>query len=434
MSNSSAPPLVRHLRRVAALSQAGECSDGLLLERFRASRDETAFELLVRAHGPMVLGVCRRLLGHEQDAEDAFQATFLILARKAAAIRQAPSLASWLYGVAYRTAREARLMRTRRQRNEMQVQAVPEPAAPQHPDVSDLRSALDRELSRLAEKYRAAIVLCDLEGQSRSEAARQLGIPEGTLSSRLAAGRQKLAQRLRRRGLMLSAAALATAMGECATGAAIAAPLLRGTVANAIGSAAGISTNVLTLMHGVLKVMFISKLKVLGIVACPVFAATMLLSMRGPSADAAPDSAPAAVIGGAAQIGEGVKEAALSLVAAAAADDGKSVKAARPVVVKTVPQAGSDDVDPNLKEIRVTFSKDMTDKSWSWSGADEGDFPNSDGEPSYDKDNRTCVMPVKLEPGKTYALWLNSERFHNFKDADGRSAVPYLLVFETKKK
>jgi RNA polymerase sigma-70 factor (ECF subfamily) len=109
---------------------------------------------------------------------------------------------------------------------------------------------------------------------------------------------------------------------------------------------------------------------------------------------------------------------------------------APPVVVKTVPESGADGVDPGLTEVKVTFSKTMTDKSWSWSGAQYGEYPlpKNDARISYDKEGRTCTATVKLEPGTTYAIWLNSERFQNFKDADGRSAIPYLLVFRTKAK
>jgi hypothetical protein len=104
-----------------------------------------------------------------------------------------------------------------------------------------------------------------------------------------------------------------------------------------------------------------------------------------------------------------------------------------PVVVKTVPEAGASDVDPKTTEIKVTFSKEMSDGEWSWATVSEGSFPKLDGKPKYEKDKKTCVLPVKLEPGKTYAIWVNSQKFGNFKDTDGRSAVPYLLVFQTKK-
>jgi len=103
-----------------------------------------------------------------------------------------------------------------------------------------------------------------------------------------------------------------------------------------------------------------------------------------------------------------------------------------PVVVKTLPEAGASDVDSNLAEIEVRFSKDMQDGSWSWSMISQESFPKLDGKPKYRADQRTCVLPVKLEPGKTYAIWVNSEKFVNFKDTDGKSAVPYLLVFKTR--
>jgi Bacterial Ig-like domain len=113
--------------------------------------------------------------------------------------------------------------------------------------------------------------------------------------------------------------------------------------------------------------------------------------------------------------------------------DEVSVESAPPVIVKTLPQAGAADVDAKTTEIQVTFSKDMMDGSWSWSQLSDESFPKITGKPKYLKDKRTCVVSVKLEPGKTYAIWLNSEKFDNFKDADGRPAVPYLLVFKTAK-
>ena len=118
---------------------------------------------------------------------------------------------------------------------------------------------------------------------------------------------------------------------------------------------------------------------------------------------------------------------------AAARADEVTLQTVPPVVVKTVPEAGTGDVDPKLTEIKVTFSKDMQDASWSWVTLSKESFPKMDGKPKYLADKRTCVLPVKLEPGKTYALWVNSEKYGNFKDTDGRSAVPYLLVFKTKK-
>lgn len=121
------------------------------------------------------------------------------------------------------------------------------------------------------------------------------------------------------------------------------------------------------------------------------------------------------------------------LAGSAARADDVTLESAAPVVVKTVPEAGASDVDAKLTEIKVTFSKEMQDGTWSWTTVSKATFPKLDGKPKYLANKRTCVLPVKLEPGKTYAVWINSEKFGNFKDSDGRSAVPYLLVFKTKK-
>jgi RNA polymerase sigma-70 factor (ECF subfamily) len=123
----------------------------------------------------------------------------------------------------------------------------------------------------------------------------------------------------------------------------------------------------------------------------------------------------------------------IGLWATAAPADDVTLESVPPVVVKTVPEAGAGEVDPKLTEIKVTFSKEMEAGSWSWVRHSKDSFPKMDGKPKYLKDKRTCVLPVKLEAGKTYAIWVNSEKFGNFKDSDGRSAVPYLLVFKTKK-
>lgn len=183
-----------------------QLGDAKLLARFAATRDGDAFAELVRRHGPLVLSVCRRVTGHPQDAEDAFQATFLVLAKKAGAVRNPDLLANYLYGVAFRVASRARRSALRRRRREVTVAALPDPPAAAQPPAAELLPIVDQELTALAECYRDAIVLCDLRGQSREDAAVALGIPEGTLSSRLANGRKKLAARLARRGVSLSAA------------------------------------------------------------------------------------------------------------------------------------------------------------------------------------------------------------------------------------
>ena len=254
------------LRRVLGqLQQAGGgLSDRQLLARFVAARDETAFAALVRRHGPMVLGACRRVLRDYHDAEDAWQATFLVLARKAASLAVGESLGCWLYGVAYRAALEAREFNARRRGREVPMGGVPHPdVAPSEPQ--DWRPLLDRELNLLPEKYRAPIVLCDLEGRPRREAARLLGATEGTLSSRLARGRALLAKRLTRCGVALSGGALTVALSEGAASAQVPAALVWSTAKAAAHVAAGRmmagSTPAVLLMKGVMKAMLLKKLR-----------------------------------------------------------------------------------------------------------------------------------------------------------------------------
>ncbi len=202
---------VRPAEILRQLEQSG-ASDADLLARFIASKDAGAFAELVRRHGALVLGVCRRVTGHPQDAEDAFQAAFLVLAQKAGSLRNAALLGNWLYGVAFRVARRAKRSALRRRTREVLVSVMPEPPAPSAPTASEVQPILDEELAALPEYYREAIVLCDLRGASREEAAAALGIPEGTLSSRLATGRKKLAARLTKRGVGLSVAAIPLAV------------------------------------------------------------------------------------------------------------------------------------------------------------------------------------------------------------------------------
>jgi RNA polymerase sigma factor (sigma-70 family) len=176
-----------------------ELADGQLLDRFIEAQDETAFAAIVRRHGPMVLGVCRRILHNYHNAEDAFQATFLVLARKARSIRRRSVVVSWLYGVAVKTAMRALSSLGRRGAREKQVPDMPEPQFFPKDDYADLVPLLDQELNHLPEKYRLPIVLRDLQGKGYEEAARQLGWLPGTFAGRLSRGRKILAARLARR-------------------------------------------------------------------------------------------------------------------------------------------------------------------------------------------------------------------------------------------
>jgi RNA polymerase sigma factor (sigma-70 family) len=254
--------VVEYLRRVASRQDAAGRPDGDLLQRFVARQDDAAFEALMRRHGPMVLGVCRRVLRNHHDAEDAFQATFLVLVRKAATLRSPALLGNWLYGVAHRTAWHTRKAVVKRRAKEAEVAAPTEQTADA---LADLRPILDEELVRLADKYRVLLVLCDLEGRTRKEVSALLGLPEGTVASRLTRARTMLAARLAKRGVVLSAGALAGALSAEFAGASVPPSLLIATfkaaAAFAAGQAAAIPVTVVTLAEGVLKMMLLSKLK-----------------------------------------------------------------------------------------------------------------------------------------------------------------------------
>jgi RNA polymerase sigma factor (sigma-70 family) len=267
--------VVQHLRRALLVRGAG-LTDGQLLQEFLSRRDEAAIEALVRRHAPMVWGVCRRILRNHHDAEDAFQATFLVLVRKAAAVVPRALVANWLYGVANRTALKARTTAARRQRRERQVAELPEPVRAGQDRDHDLQAVLDQELGRLPDKYRLAILYCDLEGKTYKEAARQLGCPEGTLAARLARGRAMLAKRLTRHGVVPSGGALAAALAPGGASASVPASVVSATVNAATVSAAGkeavgaISVEVAALTEGVLKAMLLTKLKI-ALAGCFVF-------------------------------------------------------------------------------------------------------------------------------------------------------------------
>ena len=269
MANSPLTDFLRRLRRGCAARGIEKTTDAELLDRFVTCRDESAFEALVRRHGPMVLGVCRQLLWNAHDVEDAFQAAFLVLVNRAASIRSRTLLANWLYGVAYRVAVRARVNAARRQARE--ARGVEMAAAePQAEGIDpELRPALYEELNRLPEKYRAPVVLCYLQGKTNEEAARQLAWPVGTVKGRLNRARELLRSRLTRRGVALSVGVLTQQMAP----AAVPAALLDSTIKTALLVAAGqaataglVSAPVAALSQGVLKTMFLTRLTI----ACTV--------------------------------------------------------------------------------------------------------------------------------------------------------------------
>jgi RNA polymerase sigma factor (sigma-70 family) len=283
MANGRLAPVIRHLRRMVRPAAGEGISDAQLLERFAVQGDEAAFELLMWRHGPMVWGLCRRILQDHHEAEDAFQATMLVLARKAGSIGQYQSIASWLYKVTYRIALRARAGSSKRARFQKQVRQLP--AAVVLPDTEsaggELRQVIDEEVTRLPEKYRAPVVLCYLQNKTNEEAAKLLRWPVGTVKTRLVRARDLLGRSLGRRGMALSAAGLAPALASPPAEAALPAGILDATMGAAMlmpaakGGAMGlVSSRGITLMEGALKAMFLTKLKFAVAVLLAVGAAT----------------------------------------------------------------------------------------------------------------------------------------------------------------
>jgi RNA polymerase sigma factor (sigma-70 family) len=258
-------PVLRHVRGVGG-PPADDQPDAALLVDFARTGDEGAFAVLVRRHGPMVLGVCRRLLADTHAAEDAFQATFLLLAKKARWLRHPDRLGPWLYGVAKRVALKARSTASRRR----EVAAVDVPA-PSVDDVNDLRPIIDAAIARLPDRYREPVVLCYLQGLTNVEAATRLRCPLGTVATRLSRARDRLRVLLTRQGVVPAAGALAAALTPEATSAVVSDNLLRSTArwaaAYAAGSIAIIPTNILTLSREVAQTMILDKLKMVAVLA-----------------------------------------------------------------------------------------------------------------------------------------------------------------------
>ncbi|HEV3443442.1 MAG TPA: sigma-70 family RNA polymerase sigma factor [Gemmataceae bacterium] len=244
-------------------------SDGQLLERYVKERDERAFAMLVERYSGLVFGVCQRVLGDRHYAEDAFQATFLVLVRRADSLDGERALGNWLYAVAYRTAVKARAIAARRRVRERQAWDMSTAEAGVAPEINDLKPIIDEALNELPEKYRAPLVLCCLQGKTHQEAAEQLGWPSGSMSRRMEKARKLLRKRLAQRGVVLSAAVLLPALLQKATAASASASLISGTVQAAMAFGAGaattasvISSDVAVLADAVLKTTTAHKWKI----------------------------------------------------------------------------------------------------------------------------------------------------------------------------
>jgi len=268
MASGREGAILGHVHRIFGVGGVTGLGEGQLLERFVAGRDELAFEALVARLGPMVLGVCRRRLADPRDVEDAFQATFLVLVRKAGSIRDRDRLAPWLYGVAQRVATRARAQAARRRGRERSAGAEAEAMAPAcDGDRHELRSVLDEEIGRLPAKYRGPIVLCYLNGLTHEEAAARLRCPVGTVRSRLAWARDRLRARLGRRGLAPAEGMIGLALRPTAVPRALIESTVAGGIRLAAGKAAAagaVSAGAVTLAEGVSRTMIATKLRVCG--------------------------------------------------------------------------------------------------------------------------------------------------------------------------
>src|SRR5262245_1610407 len=216
---SSGPAVANPPRGACKHSDLSNLKDDQLLARFFVERVDAAFSVLVDRYGQLVYGVCRRILTDSNDAEDAFQATFLVLVRKGGTLRDPGKLASWLYGVAYRTARKLRAKAALRTKSERQASEMPTKSDVSDMTYEELQAVLDTEISQLPEKYALPLVLCYLEGKTNAQAAAQLGWPEGSISRRLSRARELLRSRLARRGLAMSVALITAVFARQATAA-----------------------------------------------------------------------------------------------------------------------------------------------------------------------------------------------------------------------
>jgi RNA polymerase sigma factor (sigma-70 family) len=278
MARTASSPIRQLIRLVHRDPRGDGSADQDLLRRFVDERDEATFETLLRRHGAMVLDVCRGVLGNEADVEDAFQATFLVLTRRAESIRKGASLACWLHGVAYRTALRARADYNRRRRHEARTSRRCTTTDPDELTWREIRRVVHEELDRLPERHRAPLVLCYLQGKTQDEAAAELGLPKGTLKGHLERGRSRLRARLVRRGLgpgvVLALAAWPAATKAASLSDALVSATVKSATAFAAGKAAAsaVSPSVAALSEGMVKAMFFRKLK---------FAAILLLALAG---------------------------------------------------------------------------------------------------------------------------------------------------------
>ena len=422
MSTNHVNRLTEHLCRSVLHDGAGK-TDGQLLGSFLRHKDNAALAALVRRHGPMVWGVCSRMLRGHHDAEDAFQATFLILVQKAAALPDRETVGNWLYGVAHQTAVRMRALAARRGTRERQVAVMPEPTSAEPYVWDDLRPILDEELARLPQKYRALIVLCQLQGKTLKEVARQLAIPQGTVASRLATARAMLAKRLSRRGALVSGVLLGAVVSSppapaCVPAAVVSSTLKAATlVAVGQGPEGAVSPTVAALVTGVTKAMLTSKIK-------GVLAVALVVSL--------------ALSGGGVGIRLFVGPAAVAQQPGGGSPGGPGVSGGKKEVARLAPANRGGERGPATADAKKELDK--LQGTWLVAGAEEGGkeiheedlkeaketFVVKGGKMTYCRDGKVQVtMKITLAPGKP-PKWMDLE-FTDGKDKGYKNHAIYQL-------
>lgn len=411
---------------------ASGLTDAELLARFidgTGEAGEVAFALLVARHGPMVLNVCRRILRDPTEADDAFQATFLVLARRAAAVRVDHSLGPWLHGVSRRVARRLQAVATRRSALCLDGDSLRSITGRGELTSEGIERRLDvsEALDALPAAFRE-VLMCYLEGLTHEEAAARLACPVGTVRSRLARGRALLRDRLGEPDE--TSAGVASGAGLIVVSPSLIHSTARAAAHVATGGSATrvVSARVVELTTGVIATMYRTRIAA----ACAVLVLASIGVFRAWAGPGVGNRT------GRAAAGSPRTPAARTALQDTAAGGPSKPASELPddfpaFVVETVPRLGAIDVDAaTTKEIRVTFSKPMMDGSWSWTTGNAYATPETTGKIHYLNDGRTCVMPCKLEPSKTYVMGINGGRFENFKDRNGRPALPSAIAFRTR--
>jgi RNA polymerase sigma-70 factor (ECF subfamily) len=400
--------------------------DSSLLTRYAARRDSSAFTDLVRRHLALVHSSASRRVGDPHLAEDITQAVFLILSHKAPSIPRDQPLSAWLLTTTRYAASNAIKLRDRRRRQEESAAIYNSAVCSHDPSQAllwnELASHLDDAVLHLPSIDRRVILIRYFEERPIRDIASLLNTTEAAIKQRLSRALDKLRARLDRftPGILPTSDSLSALLLTHTIRAAPSA-LIRTALTQTLTTTS--TTHTLTIAKGAMKMMTWTKAKI----AAALIAAFALTGTTGVlTINHALAESPEPVVQKPADPPASKDKKTDNYLGIVTPDD------APPVVVEASPRAGSTDVDPATTELKVTFSKDMQDKSWSWAQISDSTFPKVTSKPHYEADHRTCTLPVKLEPNHTYILQLNYPPFTNFTDTDHRQAVRYLYVFQTR--